>query len=125
MNRMSNALCWTDIPVTDLERASTFYSAVFGTQLTKQSMPGMEFVLLPHPENSVSGCLCTPKDNRPSDHGPLTYLSVEGRLDAAIKAVKQSGGKVVVEKEQIGPYGFRAVVLDTEGNRVALHSQKA
>jgi predicted enzyme related to lactoylglutathione lyase len=46
-------------------------------------------------------------------------------LDAAIKAVKQHGGKIVVEKEQVGPYGFRAVFVYTEGNRIALHSRAA
>ncbi len=60
-----------------------------------------------------------------TDRGPLVYLSVEGRLDDVIKAVKQNGGTVLVEKEQIGPDGYRAVFLDSEGNRVALHSQKA
>jgi len=121
----NNTLCWTDIPVADLDRANKFYSAVFGTPLKKESFPGMEFVLLPHAENNASGCLCKPKDNKPSAQGPLIYLSVEGRMDAAISAVKQNGGKIVVEKEQIGPYGFRAIFLDSEGNRIALHSQKA
>jgi uncharacterized protein len=122
---VSNTVCWADIPVTDLERANKFYSAVMGTQLKKESFPGMEFVLLPHPESSVSGCLVAAKDNQPSATGPLVYLSVEGRIDAAIAAVKQGGGKILVDKTPIGPYGFRAIFLDTEGNRLALHSQKA
>jgi predicted enzyme related to lactoylglutathione lyase len=122
---MGNTVCWTDIPVTDLERANKFYSAVLGTPLKKESFPGMEFVLLPHPENSVSGCLVVMKDNQPSATGPLVYLSVEGRIDAAIAAVKQGGGKIIADKSPIGPYGFRAIFLDTEGNRMALHSQKA
>ena len=54
--------------------------------------------------------------------GPLIYLSVEGRLDDAVKAVTSSGGKVLQEKHQIGPHGFRAVIVDSEGNRLALHS---
>jgi uncharacterized protein len=123
---MGNTLCWTDIPVGDLDRAVKFYSAVFGTPLKKESFPGMEFAVLPHPTtDGASGCLVVAKDNKPSAQGPLVYLSVEGRLDAAITAVKQNGGKIVVEKEQIGPYGFRAIFLDSEGNRIALHSLKA
>jgi hypothetical protein len=122
---MNNTICWTDIPVADLERAMKFYSAVLGALVKKESKPGMEFGLLPHAETNVSGCLYKAGDNRPSDHGPLIYLSVEGRLDAAIKAVREHGGKVVVDKEPIGPYGFRGVIMDSEGNRIALHSQKA
>jgi uncharacterized protein len=122
---IGNTICWSDIPVTDLERANKFYSAVLGAKLKKESFPGMEFVLLPHEENNVSGCLVVTKDNQPSATGPLVYLSVEGRIDAAIAAVKQNGGKILVDKSPIGPYGFRAIFLDTEGNRLALHSQKA
>ncbi|HTB64091.1 MAG TPA: hypothetical protein VK737_10955 [Opitutales bacterium] len=46
-------------------------------------------------------------------------------MDAALKAVKKARGKILVDKEQIGPYGYRAIILDTEGNRIALHSKKA
>jgi hypothetical protein len=122
---MNNTICWTDIPVAELDRAMKFYSAVLGAPINKQSMPGMEFGLLPHAETNVSGCLYKASDNRPSDHGPLIYLSVEGRLDDAIQAVKQYGGNIVKDKEPIGPYGFRAVIMDSEGNRIALHSKKA
>jgi uncharacterized protein len=87
--------------------------------------PGFEFGLLPHAQNNVSGCLCRMDDSRPSEHGPLLYLSVEGRLDAAIRAAREGGGRVVRDKQQIGPHGHRAVIVDTEGNRIALHSQQA
>jgi predicted enzyme related to lactoylglutathione lyase len=117
-----NTLCWTDIPVTNLDRAIQFYSEVLGLPVTKESGPGFEFGLLPHPDANVSGCLCETEDNRPSEHGPLVYLSVEGRLDQAIQAVQKSGGKIVKAKHQIGAHGFRAVVRDSEGNRIALHS---
>ena len=57
-----------------------------------------------------------------SAHGPLLYLSCQGRLDEAIAAVAPHGGKVLQARHPIGPYGFRAVVLDSEVNRIALHS---
>src|SRR5262245_14632221 len=120
----SNTFCWADIPVTDLDRAVRFYSAVLGSAVKKESAFGMEFGLLPHYETSVSGCLVTGKDQQPSLTGPLLYLSVEGRLDDAIAQVRQLDGKVLQEKHQIGPHGFRAIVVDSEGNRVALHSMK-
>jgi len=122
---MSHTICWTDIPVTNLGRAIKFYSAVLGAPITKESGPGFEHGMLPHAENTVTGCLAEMDDNRPSQQGPLVYLSVEGRLDAAIKAVPANGGKILKEKHQIGPYGFRAVIVDSEGNRIALHSQTA
>ncbi|MDQ2825162.1 MAG: VOC family protein [Verrucomicrobiota bacterium] len=122
-----NTLCWTDIPVANLDRATKFYSAVLGQEVRKMSEQGFEYGLLPHEEQNASGCLCVGSDsagseNKPSQTGPLIYLSVEGRLDDAVKAVKSNGGKVLEEKTQIGPHGFRAVIVDSEGNRLALHS---
>ena len=54
--------------------------------------------------------------------GPLIYLSVEGRLDAAVAVARITGGAIIAEREQIGAYGFRAIIQDCEGNRIALHS---
>src|SRR2546425_9912752 len=93
-----NTICWTDVPVNNLDRAIRFYSAVLGTAVIKQSMPGMEFGLLPHANENVSGCLCKTEDNQPSENGPLVYLSVTGRLDQAIQAARQNGGKIMKEK---------------------------
>ena len=119
-----NTICWTDIPVTDLDRAIAFYSAVLADPVTRQKAGAdFEFGLLPHKE-TASGCLVVCKDNKPSETGPLVYLSVEGRLDAAVEVVKSQGGTVLQEKHQIGPYGFRVLILDSEGNRIALHSSK-
>src|ERR1700730_14536270 len=123
----ADTLCWTDIPVANLDRATKFYSAVLGREVPKVSEGGVEYGLLPHEEQSASGCLCVGGDsagseNKPSQNGPLIYLSVEGRLDDAIKAAKSNGGKVLEERTQIGPHGFRAVIVDSEGNRIALHS---
>ena len=123
----TNTLCWTDIPVGNMDRAIKFYSAVLGQEVSKMSEQGLEYGLLPHEEQNASGCLCVGSDsagsdNKPSQTGPLIYLSVEGRLDDAVKAVKSNGGKVLEEKHQIGQHGFRAVIVDSEGNRLALHS---
>jgi len=126
----TNTLCWTDIPVTNLDRAVKFYSAVLGQEVPKMSESGFEYGLLPHEEQNASGCLCVGADsvgskNQPSQNGPLIYLSVEGRLDDAVKAAKANGGKVLQNMQQIGPHGFRALIVDSEGNRIALHSSAA
>ena len=113
---------WVDIPVNDLDRAIGFYSAVLGTPVKKQEYPGMTIGLLPGTDADVTGCLHRSASDRPSDHGPLLYLNCKGRLDEAIAAVEPGGGKILQAKHAIGPYGFRAMVLDSEGNRIALHS---
>jgi uncharacterized protein len=121
---MANQIVWCDIPVKDLDRAIKFYSSVLGKPVTKQSFPGTTIGLLPDAGESVSGCLYLSDDNKPSLDGPLVYLSCEGRLPIAISNVELNGGKVLQPKQQIGEYGFRAVVQDSEGNRIALHSSK-
>ena len=123
---VGNTICWADIPVTDLDRAITFYTAVLGQPVTKDTIPGYgAFALLPHADQGASGCLVVTPDNPPSARGPLVYLNVAGRHDAAEAAVAAHGGTVVEPKHPIGPHGFRTVLHDSEGNRIALHSPPA
>jgi len=126
----ADTLCWTDIPVTNLDRAIKFYSAILGKQVRKLSEGELDYGLLPHEEQNASGCLCIHADTEGVDiiqsaNGPLIYLSVEGRLDKAVEAARANGGKVLRARQQIGEHGFRAVVIDSEGNRIALHSTVA
>lgn len=119
---MANAVVWVDIPVVDLDRAIRFYSAILGATVTRIENPGMPLGLLPHGEQEVGGCLFHDPERPPSAEGTLVYLTAQGRLDAAEAAIVPNGGKVLQSKHAIGPYGFRTVFLDSEGNRLALHS---
>ncbi len=123
----ADTLCWADIPVTNLDRAIKFYSAVLGKEVKKLSEDKMDYGLLSHEEQNASACLCIRSDsggvdNRPSANGPLIYLLVEGRLDEAVEAARANGGKILRARQQIGEHGFRAVIIDSEGNRIALHT---
>ena len=119
----TDTICWADIPVKDLDRSSRFYSAVLGKPVRTQSDAGFDYGLLPHKNDNVSGCLVPANDNRPSETGPLVYLNVNGRMAEAHDAVKENGGTVLEDRHQIGPYGFSALIRDTEGNRIGLHSE--
>jgi predicted enzyme related to lactoylglutathione lyase len=119
---MANQIVWVDIPVLDLERAISFYSAVLGTELAQMEFPSGKLGFLPGRGDAVSGCLFQSETIRPSDHGPLIYLNCEGRLDVAVAAVPSGGGTIVEDIHEIGPHGYRAIILDSEGNRIALHS---
>ena len=119
---MANQIVWCDIPVIDLDRAVKFYTAVLGQAVKKQEFSGMTIGILPHSDGEVGACLFTSEEEKPSGNGAMIYLNANGRLDEAIGAVAPNGGKVVKPKHPVGPFGFRAVVIDSEGNRVALHS---
>ena len=119
---MANQVVWVDIPVLDLDRAIAFYSAVLNGVVERQQFPGMTFALLPDAHDSVSGCLFT-KAEAPSATGMLVYFNAQGRLNETVAAATANGGTVILPPHPIGPHGFRAVVLDSEGNRIALHSK--
>jgi uncharacterized protein len=120
---MSNKLVWVDIPVINLDRAIRFYSAVLGTQVEKVDYPGSATIgSFPHKDGEVAGSLYVSETHKPSMDGPLIYLNVHGRLDEAVEAVESIGGKVLEPMESMGPFGSRAIVVDSEGNRIALHS---
>jgi predicted enzyme related to lactoylglutathione lyase len=119
---MANQIVWCDIPVLDLDRAIRFYASVLGGAVIKQEFPEATIGILPHGEGEVGGCLVVNGNDQPVEKGVMVYLNCNGRLDAAIEAASANGGKVLQPKHPIGPFGFRAVILDSEGNRVALHS---
>ena len=120
---MSHRFVWVDIPVRDLDRAIAFYAAVLGAPVTREGGPGFAFGLLAHGGSDVAGCLCLADAvNSPSPRGPLVYLNADGRIADAVVAAVAAGGRVLQPTQAIGPHGYRAIVLDSEGNRVALHS---
>ncbi|SEL45443.1 hypothetical protein SAMN05216262_11151 [Colwellia chukchiensis] len=119
---MENQIVWVDIPVTDLPRAMTFYSAVLNAEVKQEEFEHFTIGLLPHAQTNVSGCLVPSPAEQIFTSGPLIYFNVNGRLDDAIKKCEMHGGRLVEEKMSIGGHGFRAIIHDSEGNRIALHS---
>lgn len=125
--KKQNKIVWMDIPVEDLDRASLFYSKLMDLKFTIEEHAGIKFALCPHSEEDSAFCLVVEPNFSPCDlkyDAPLIYLNVDGRIDQALKAATDHGGRAITAKEQIGPYGFRAIILDSEGNRIALHSMR-
>ena len=120
-NQVHNRAVWFDIPVSDLDRAIAFYRAVLAIGVDKVEVEGSSFAVLEHAEGN-GGCLVPRPDEVVGDRGPLLYLNAEGRIRAASSKAAELGGKVLEEVHSIGPHGFRAILLDSEGNRLALHS---
>ena len=112
---------WFDVPVADLYRAAAFYAAVLAVKVHKEQFGDTAFCVLEHHDGN-GGCLLVNPSEVASDKGVLVYLNVNGRITEAVGAVTQNGGQVVQAIHSIGPHGFRAIVRDSEGNRMALHS---
>ena len=123
---MANAIIWVDIPVKNLNRAMRFYSAVLDLTLKKEEFPTLSIALLPQGSGEVGVCLFpySEDDHQPSLHGPLIYLNCEDRLAEALEEVDARGGKILKGRHSIGGMGWRAIVVDSEGNRIALHSRE-
>ena len=120
-NATHNRAVWFDIPVADLDRAAAFYAAVLDVKVAKEQSDGFSFCILDHKEGN-GGCLIENSSEISADKGILVYMNVNNRIRDAIKQVSAQGGRILREIHAIGPYGFRAIVLDSVGNRIALHS---
>ncbi len=121
------AVGWFEIPVFDMSRAITFYNEVFQIEIGKQDFGGTEMGWFPFDENAkgAPGTLIKSEGNYiPSTEGVLVYFSSID-VNEELKRIEKEGGTILQDKTQISEdHGYMALFLDTEGNRVALHSQK-
>lgn len=119
---LENLAVWLDVPVVDLDRATRFYESVLGRDADRQSFDDCEFAVLMH-ESGNGACLVPSPKLVSRDQGILVYLNVNGRIRDAVEKVKENGGEVLEDVHAIGPHGFKAVAIDSEGNRIALHAR--
>ena len=118
-----SAINWFEIPVNDMERARTFYSTVLGIEMYPFNMGGVE--MSGFPGEGVTGCLIKAEPCVPSREGALLYLNAGEDLSVPLGKIEAAGGEIVTPKTKVtDEIGYMAVFLDTEGNRVALHSPK-
>lgn len=94
------------IPVKNRERAIAFYSALLGIELE-----GLEHALI--------------FDESEDDVTTLLHFDVADRIDAALEVVWSKGGCVLELGEHASGSDYRALVLDCEGNRIALCAEHA
>lgn len=124
---MNNPIGWIEIPAHDMKRAINFYNFVFGWDLKVTSLGDLEMALLPSfgDAKGASGTLIRNENYEPSDEsGVLIYFTCED-VQKQIDRVLHGGGSVLRSKTQISPeFGYMALALDSEGNRIAFHSRK-
>jgi predicted enzyme related to lactoylglutathione lyase len=123
-----NAVSWFEIPSTDLDRAQKFYEAIFNVKLIPMDMPNLKMRMFPieDPMNGIGGAICYAEGfYKPSaTDGPMVYLNANPDVqNILLDRIEKAGGKIIVPKTEISPeYGHMAVFIDSEGNRMALHS---
>ena len=124
---MKNAISWFEIPATDLNRATKFYETIFGISLHPLDLPNIKMRMFPLDDmmSQVGGALVNSAGfHKPSaTDGPLIYLNGNPDVQTVLDKVEKAGGQIQVPKTMISPeYGFMAVIIDTEGNRIGLHN---
>ena len=124
---MNNAISWFEIPAINLERAQKFYETIFNINLIPMDLPNIKMRMFPIDDlvAGVGGAIVDSAGfHKPSaTDGPLIYLNANPDVQAVLDKVKEAGGIVLVPKTEISPdYGYMAVLIDSEGNRIALHS---
>ena len=127
MDTTTNSLNWFEIPATDIKRAKEFYQTIFNIQMEEQEMMNMKMAFFPYDPGSgkLSGGLCQSDFHKPAMDGVLIYLNGNPDLKSILDKVEGAGGRVVMPKTEISPdIGYMAFFVDSEGNRVGLHSQK-
>ncbi len=123
---MTNAINWFEIPATDFTRAKKFYETILNAEIMEIPFPNGKYGMLPADmmNGGVGGGLAQGEGFEPSDKGTIVYLNGGEDLSVSLSKVEEAGGKIILPKTSIGENGFMAHFIDTEGNKVALHSMK-
>ena len=123
-----NPVVWFEIYVDDLTRAQKFYENVFKFQMNEMPIPDvgeeMEMLFFPadmESKNRASGALVKMEGFSAGNNSTIVYFMSD---DCSIEEsrVENAGGKVFKSKMSLGDYGFMALVSDTEGNMIGIHS---
>ncbi len=129
MEQKNNMVGWFEIPVIDMDRAIKFYETVFDCKLQREKMGSIDMAWFPWIDEGLGsgGSLVNAQDfYKPSDNGVLIYFTAHsGDLSNELSRVETAGGKICQKRTLIKEdIGYMALITDTEGNRIALHSRE-
>jgi len=120
---MDNMISWFEIPAVDFARAVGFYKGILGVEIHEIDMFGQKMGMMPSDGENVSGAIVHGDDYKPSADGVTAYLNGGDDLTGVLDKVEANGGTVIVPKTQISEeMGYFAMFLDSEGNKLGLHS---
>lgn len=122
---IKNLISIVEIPTADLPRAIKFYQTILSVKIEEVEMDGVKLGVLPNDEGTVNVVLAKGNDYKPTTDGAVLYLNAGDDLQPVLDKVEQNGGQIILPKTEISPeMGFFALFIDTEGNKLGLHSIK-
>ena len=120
---MKNLVSIVEIPTNDFSRAVAFYQSILDIRIEETEMQGTQMGVFPSGGEVVSVVLIKGNEYKPSAEGTLVYLNAGDDLQVVLKKIEANRGRVVVPKTEISPeMGFFAMFIDSEGNKMGLHS---
>lgn len=123
MQNATNAVNWFDLPATDLARAVKFYNTIFDIEMHQMQVMNGHSAFFPMQPGGVGGAITQGEGYQPSaSDGALVYLNGGDDLSLVLSRVEGAGGQIMLPKTSIGENGYIALFIDSEGNRVGLHS---
>ncbi|SNR47434.1 hypothetical protein SAMN04488009_2028 [Maribacter sedimenticola] len=112
-----------EIPATDITRAVNFYQAILDIEIDKMEFPEMQMGIFPYENQMVTGVIMKAEGYTPSANGITIYLNGGDNLQAILDKVEINGGEIIVPKSlHADESGYYAIFLDSEGNKMGLHS---
>jgi predicted enzyme related to lactoylglutathione lyase len=122
--RLKDYVSWFEIPALNFQRAVTFYSHIYDIQMETAESSGYAMAFFPA-ARGIGGAVVVGDGCVPSDAGTLVYLNAGKHLDDILARIEPAGGRVVMGRTLISEEaGYFALFIDTEGNKLALHSKK-
>ena len=122
-NNMNNLISIVEIPTSDFSRAVKFYQTNLDVTKEEVDMGGTQMGVLPSDGETVNVVLVKGDDYTPTVDGSVLYLNAGNDLQPMLDKVAQNGGQVILSKTEISPeMGYFALFIDTEGNKLGLHS---
>jgi predicted enzyme related to lactoylglutathione lyase len=120
---MKNLISIVESPTDDFSRAVTFYETILDIKIEEVDMDGTQMGVIPADEQTVNVVLVKGSDYKPTTDGAVLYLNAGNDLQPTLDKIETSGGKIIVPKTEINAeMGFFALFIDSEGNKLGLHS---
>ncbi|WP_298487809.1 VOC family protein [uncultured Maribacter sp.] len=122
-NNMKSFISIFEIPATEITRAIHFYKAILEINIEKMEFPEMQMGIFPYEGQMVTGVIMKAEGYTPSANGVTIYLNGGNNLQIILDKVEKNGGKILVPKSlHADESGYYAIFLDSEGNKIGLHS---
>ena len=123
LGAIKNFVSWFEIPAVNFKQAVAFYSNIYGVSMETVENESVSVAFFPV-KTGIGGAIVSSPGSTPGDKGPLLYLNGGDDLNRVLEMVEPSGGRVIMQKTLINEEsGYFAVFIDSEGNKLALHSK--